>query len=261
MSRAAALRLVALFGVDFEDGLPADAVAAVEDALRDRVRGYVVTPNVDHVVRFQRDPDFRAAYDGASFRFADGTPIVWASRLLGRGLRGRVTGADLLPALCGMAADRGYSVFILGGAEGVADRAAGNLVARYPRLRVAGTHTPPPGFGEDPGPVAEALDAVRRARPDLLFVGLGSPRQELWVHRHWDDLACTVAVCCGAAIDFAAGTQRRAPAWVQRAGVEWLWRLLREPRRLWRRYLVDDAAFLGIFLKEWWRLRVRRQAP
>jgi N-acetylglucosaminyldiphosphoundecaprenol N-acetyl-beta-D-mannosaminyltransferase len=100
--------------------------------------------------------------------------------------------------------------------------------------------------------------AVRAARPDLLFVGLGSPTQELWVHRYWDRLACTVAVCCGAAIDYAAGVKPRAPLWMQRAGLEWLWRLAHEPRRLWRRYLVDDVAFVGIVLREWWRLRVRK---
>jgi N-acetylglucosaminyldiphosphoundecaprenol N-acetyl-beta-D-mannosaminyltransferase len=87
---------------------------------------------------------------------------------------------------------------------------------------------------------------------------MGSPKQELWVHRHWDRLACTVAVCCGAAIDYAAGVKPRAPRWMQRAGLEWFWRLVHEPRRLWRRYLVDDVAFLGIVLSEWWRLRVRK---
>lgn len=104
----------------------------------------------------------------------------------------------------------------------------------------------------------DAVHVVNQAKPDILFVGLGSPKQELWVHRYWDRLACTVAVCCGAAIDYAAGVKPRAPLWMQRAGLEWLWRLAHEPRRLWRRYLVDDVAFLGIFLREWWRLRVRK---
>lgn len=253
------LRRISLFGIDFADGRPEDALAAVESALRGRERGYVVTPNVDHMVRLHRDPGFRRAYEDAAFRFADGMPLVWASRLLGRPLRGRMAGSDLLPALAEMAAARGYTIFLLGGGEGVSLRAAMALRARFPVLRVAGVHAPPGRFGEDAVSSDAAIDAVAAARPDILFVGLGSPKQELWVHRHWERLACTVAVCCGAAIDFIAGAQTRAPAWMQRSGLEWLWRLAHNPRRLWRRYLVDDAAFLGIFLKEWWRLRVRKQ--
>jgi N-acetylglucosaminyldiphosphoundecaprenol N-acetyl-beta-D-mannosaminyltransferase len=248
---------VVMFEVTFDDADLAGAVEAIAGALGARARGYVVTPNVDHVVRVQRDAAFRAAYADAAFCFADGMPIVWASRLLGRPLRARVTGADLLPALCEMAAARGFSVFVLGGTEGVAQAAAAALTGRFPLLRVAGTHTPPPEFGDDPRAVEAALQAVAGAAPDVLFVGLGAPKQELWVHAYWSRLAATIAVCCGAAVDYAAGTQVRAPRWAQRAGVEWLWRLAHEPGRLWRRYLVDDVAFLGIFLKEWWQLRRR----
>jgi N-acetylglucosaminyldiphosphoundecaprenol N-acetyl-beta-D-mannosaminyltransferase len=157
-----------------------------------------------------------------------------------------------------MAAAR-VSIFVLGGREGVASRAAANLAARVAGLRVAGTHTPPLGFGTDPVSVEAALDAVARARPDILFLGLGSPKQELWVHEYWDRLATRVAVCCGAAVDFAAGSQTRAPLWVRRVGLEWCWRLV-HGRDAWRRYLVEDAAFLGIFLREWWHLRGRRPA-
>jgi N-acetylglucosaminyldiphosphoundecaprenol N-acetyl-beta-D-mannosaminyltransferase len=139
----------------------------------------------------------------------------------------------------------------------VAPAAAAALAARFPGLKVAGTHTPPAGFGDDGAGTEAAVQAVSAARPDILFVGVGSPRQEYWVHQHWDRLSAVVAVCCGAALDYAAGTMRRAPAWMRGTGLEWLWRLAREPRRLWRRYLVRDAAFVGIVLKEWWRRRVR----
>jgi N-acetylglucosaminyldiphosphoundecaprenol N-acetyl-beta-D-mannosaminyltransferase len=248
----------ALFGLTFLNVDLAGAVEAIAAALARGARGYVVTPNVDHVVRLHRQPALREVYHHALFCVADGMPIVWASRWLGRPLRARVTGADLLPALCAMAARRGYSIFVLGGGEGVAPRAVANLRARVTGLHVAGTHTPPPEFGTDAASVEAAIAAVARARPDILFLGLGSPKQELWIHDHWDRLAARVAVCCGAAVDFAAGGQTRAPAWVQRVGLEWLWRLAHEPRRLWRRYLVEDAAFLGIFLREWWHLRRRR---
>ncbi len=215
-----------------------------------------MTPNVDHLMQYRRNPTYRSACDAASLRLADGMPIVWASRLLGRPLPARVAGSDLLPALCQTAAARGYTVFLLGGAAGVSERAATRLRTRFPRLRIAGLHAPPERFTPDDGAAAlAAVAAVNAVKPALLFVGLGAPKQELWVHRYWHRLDATVAVCCGAAIDYAAGARIRAPLWMQRAGLEWVWRLAREPGRLWRRYLVQDAAFLGIFLKEWWSVR------
>ncbi|MDR5709090.1 MAG: WecB/TagA/CpsF family glycosyltransferase, partial [Armatimonadota bacterium] len=222
-------------------------------------RGYIVTPNTDHVVRYHRDPAFRKAVDGAWLRLADGMPVVWASRLVGNPLPERVAGSDLLPELCRLAAERAYSVFFLGGRAGVARQAAENLKSRYRGLKVAGTYTPVEGFAQDPYDQEAAVEAVNRTEPDILFVGLGSPVQELWVHRNWDRLRVRVAVCCGAALDYAAGTQPRAPWWMRRAGLEWLWRLVHEPRRLWRRYLVDDLAFFGLVLQAVWAKRVRRR--
>jgi N-acetylglucosaminyldiphosphoundecaprenol N-acetyl-beta-D-mannosaminyltransferase len=230
-------------------------VAMVERALARGLRGYIVTPNVDHVVLYRESEAFRTACNGAALRLADGMPIVWASRLLGRPLRARTAGADLFPALCQMAAARGHTVFLLGGAAGVAEQAAIRLTGRLPGLRIAGVHAPPDRF-DSKGEAAEAaVRAVNSARPSLLFVALGTPKQELWVEHHWKRLDVGVALCCGAALDFVAGVQIRAPVWMQRAGLEWLWRLAREPGRLWRRYLVRDAAFVGIFLKEWWSVR------
>jgi len=229
----------------------------VERAIAREARGYVVPVNVDLLLQYRESPAMRAACDGAALRVADGMPIVWAARLLGRPLPARVAGADLVPALCEMAAARGYTVFLLGGRTGVADQAAGLLAARFPGLRVAGTHTPPDRFAPDGTAALAAVRAVNASRPALLFVALGAPKQELWVHRHWERLDATVALCCGAALDFAAGRRSRAPIWLQRAGAEWAWRLAHEPGRLWRRYLVRDAAFVGIFLKEWWSARNR----
>lgn len=230
-------------------------VAVVERALAAGTRGYIVTPNVDHLIEYRRNGAYQTACDAAALRLADGMPIVWASRLLGRSLPARVAGSDLLPALCRMAASNGCTVFLLGGAAGVAQQAAARLTERFPGLRIAGVHAPPERFASDGAAALEAVRIVNAVKPALLFVGLGAPKQELWVHRHWSRLDVTVAVCCGAAIDFAAGTQVRAPRWMQWAGLEWVWRLAREPGRLWRRYLVRDAAFMGIFLREWWSVQ------
>ena len=242
-------------------GLPFDnldmpqTVATVAHALAGGVRGYVVTPNVDHLVLYHESEPFRTACDEASLRLADGMPIVWASRLLGRPLRARVAGSDLFPALCRMAARDGYPVFFLGGAPGVAERAASHLSARLPGLRVAGVYAPPQHFEPEGEAADAAVRAVNAVRPALLFVALGTPRQELWVHRQWARLDATAVLCCGAAFDFIAGIQIRAPGWMQRVGLEWLWRLAHDPARLWRRYLVRDAAFVSIFLKEWWNVQ------
>lgn len=249
---------VDLPGVRVHDVTLEEAVDAISTLLESRTRGYVVTPNAHHIVLLHRDPALKDAYEHAVLRLPDGTSLLWASRLLGTPLRERVAGADLLPALCRTAASCGYSVFLLGGRKGIAPQAAARLSRAYPGLRIAGIHTPPDQFARNEQAMEEALHAVNRVQPDILFVGLGAPLQELWVHRVWHRLRVLVAVCCGAALDFAAGTRPRAPLWVQRAGVEWLWRLAHEPRRLWHRYLVQDAAFVGIVLTEWWQRRMRR---
>jgi N-acetylglucosaminyldiphosphoundecaprenol N-acetyl-beta-D-mannosaminyltransferase len=242
---------VCLGGLLFDNLDMPQTIAAVARALDRGLRGYVVTPNVDHLVLYQERDSFRAACDGASLRLADGMPIVWASRLLGRPLRARVAGSDLFPRLCEMAAAKGHRVFLLGGAAGVAERAANHVATRFPGLRIAGVYAPPDQFEREGRASEAAVEAVNAAKPALLFVALGTPKQELWVHHHWGRLDVGVALCCGAAFDFIAGVQIRAPVWMQQAGLEWLWRLARDPGRLWHRYLVRDAAFVGIFVKEW----------
>jgi len=248
---------VSVSGVQLDDLDLRETIAILKAALARRVRGYVVTPNIDHIVRYQKHPAFRASYDAAALRLADGVPVVWASRLLGQPLKARVAGADLLPALCEMAAGEGYSIFLCGGESGVAERAAAALARRFPGVRIAGMYTPPQKFQYEGLQAEAAVRAVNETKPDILCVALGSPTQELWTHRYWDQLQVTVAVCCGAALDYAAGVKVRAPLWMQRAGLEWLWRLAHEPGRLWKRYLVQDAAFLGIFMKEWWERHTR----
>jgi N-acetylglucosaminyldiphosphoundecaprenol N-acetyl-beta-D-mannosaminyltransferase len=233
------------------------AVAAIFRAIDGGRRGYVVTPNAQHVVLFRRDPVFRASCEGAALRLADGMSLVWASRFFGRTLPARVAGSDLLPEVCRAAAARGASVFLCGGQSGVAQRAAKNLARRYPGLRVAGTFTPAERFQWVGDAADDAVRAVNGARPDVLFVGLGAPTQEAWVHEHWDRLQVPVAICCGAALDYAAGARRRAPGWMRRAGLEWVWRFVGEPRRLWRRYLVLNVVFLGICFTEWCRVHFR----
>ncbi len=232
----------------------AEAVDAIAGLVARGRGGFVVTPNVDHVVMAERREDFRAAYAAADLSVADGQPIVWSSRLLGPALPEKVSGSDLVLPLMERAARSGWRVFLLGGRPGVAEAAAERLRARG--VDVVGTSAP--SIRTDPDRLdagaRSAAESVRAARPHLVLVALGAPKQELWMYRHREALAPAVLLGVGAALDFLAGAVPRAPRWVSRAGLEWLWRLSREPRRLWRRYLVQDALFVAVL---WRALRTR----
>ncbi|SEL56354.1 N-acetylglucosaminyldiphosphoundecaprenol N-acetyl-beta-D-mannosaminyltransferase [Nonomuraea pusilla] len=205
--------------------------------------GAIVTANVDIVRAATRDPALAALVARFELVVADGMPVVWAGRLAGVRLPERVTGASLVHTLARRAARDGRSVYLLGGEPGVPEAAARALAGRFPGLRVAGTHAPPFGFDADRDGRREAVRRVAEARPDLVLVGLGFPKQERLI----EDLRAAHPrawyLGCGAGIAMAAGRFRRAPAALQRVGGEWLHRLVLEPRRLARRYLRDDAPF------------------
>ena len=210
---------------------------------------YVCTPNVDYVVKSRRNESFREAINAADLRVPDGMWIIYASRLAGRPLRASVTGRMLLPRLAAHCRDAGRSIGIVGAADGVAARAAARLKAAYPGLNVRHTISPPMGFLVGSQADNEILAALRADPVDLLFVALGAPKQEIWMHEHRDDLPKTVLIGVGAGVDIVAGRFREAPRWMTRVGLEWLFRLAQEPRRLARRYLVDDPWILLWALK------------
>jgi N-acetylglucosaminyldiphosphoundecaprenol N-acetyl-beta-D-mannosaminyltransferase len=223
-------------------------VAHLVDALRDGQGGWVATPNVDICRAVRRDPAVRALIGQASLTVADGMPLLWAARLRGTPLPERVTGASLIFSISAAAARHGQSVYLLGGEPGVPERAAEQLIRRYPGLRVAGTDAPPFGFDATEQGVAQLRDRLAEAGPDVVFVGLGCPKQERLITRLAPALPTAWFIACGAAIPFAAGALQRAPHWMQRAGLEWAYRLASEPRRLMRRYLVDDLPFAARLL-------------
>lgn len=233
-----------------------DRIAALVDR---GCGGAVFTPNVDHVVLADDDARFRDAYQRASLALPDGAPIPWAARLLGTPIPEKVSGSDLVIPLARLAAARGWRVFLLGGAPMVAERVAERL-ARDFGVAVVGRESPmidASGIGETDEAI---LRRIRAARPHLLLVALGAPKQELWIDRHRQALGAVVSVAVGASLDFLAGHVPRAPRWMSRAGLEWLYRLAREPRRLWRRYLVRDPRFLLIVARTARLPRAGRQA-
>jgi N-acetylglucosaminyldiphosphoundecaprenol N-acetyl-beta-D-mannosaminyltransferase len=214
-------------------------------AQADSPRRYAVTPNIQHVALLRRDAAFRAAYRGAALVLPDGFPVCLAMRpFLGRAQE-RVTGADLVPALCEAAAERGLSVGFLGGRPGASKEAARRLIQAFPGLDVALVEAAPLGFDRRPEELERVLREVARASPQVLFVGLGAPKGELFLARHADRLGPGVALSVGAAIDFQAGLVSRAPARWQALRLEWVWRIRQEPRRLAGRYLLSAPAFLA----------------
>ncbi len=225
------------------------ALDAIEALVHRGTGGLVVTPNVDHVVIAERDLAFRAAYAAADLSLADGMPVVWASRLLGAPVPEKISGSDLIEPLVRRAAERRWRVFLVGAGPGVAEEAATRL-ARDMGVNVVGTFAPRIRLDGGADDTAETVRKIREARPDLLLVAFGAPKQEVWSHRYRTELGPVVTVGIGASLDFLAGRIRRAPRWVSRSGLEWLWRLVREPRRLWRRYLVQDPAFLRIVWRQ-----------
>ena len=210
---------------------------------------YVVTPNVDHTVMYQENEALREAYDHASMVVADGAPLIAASRILGCPLPERVAGSDLAPHLLARAnqeaehSGRPMRLFLLGAGPGVADRAVTNINQRWPGVVTCGTYCPPLGFEKDSAENERILAAIAKAKPDVVLVGLGAPKQELWVSAHRERLDAKVALCIGATIDFLAGEKQRSPVWLQRLGLEWLHRLLSEPKRLASRYAKDAWVF------------------
>ncbi|HLZ01627.1 MAG TPA: WecB/TagA/CpsF family glycosyltransferase [Bradyrhizobium sp.] len=212
-----------------------EAVASIVSAAEHGDNFSVCTLNLDHVVQLQRRSDFRAAYRRARFVTADGFPIVVLGRLLGTQIR-RTTGADLVEPVCQQARDKGLPIYLLGSSNVTLAATARRLSERFRGLRIAGFHAPGPNFDPHSEEADLAIEGIRASGAKLCFVALGAPRQELFAARCLDELDGTGMLCIGAALDFIAGTKSRAPSATQKAGLEWAWRMMREPRRLGPRY-------------------------
>jgi N-acetylglucosaminyldiphosphoundecaprenol N-acetyl-beta-D-mannosaminyltransferase len=245
-------------------GLPIDrltlggAIDAIDELVSSGRGGAVFTPNVDHVVEYQDNERLRDAYEAASLSLVDGVPVLWASHLLGEPLPEKVSGSDLVMPLLRHAAKREWRVFLLGGGDGVAEMAKRSLENSIPGIDVVGALSPRIDMRQERAVRAPVVEAVGRAKPQVVIVALGAPKQELFIHESREALRPAVLFGLGASLDFIAGTVPRAPEWMSRSGLEWLFRLSREPRRLWRRYLVRDPKFLLILARSVRDTRVRR---
>ncbi len=226
-----------------------EAVSYVGTMAKEGRGAFVVTPNVDHMIKLTRDKEFARIYKDADLILADGVPLLWFAKGLGDPIPEKVSGSDLFPKVCKMAADEGLSVFLLGGNEGVAKKAAEKLKERYAALQIAGTYCPPFGFEKDEKEIDRIVGMLSEAKPDILFVGLGAPKQEKFFDSIRERVQIPVAIHVGASFDFVAGTVKRAPKWMSKVGLEWFYRLIKEPKRMFKRYLIDDVRIFPLYLR------------
>lgn len=251
----AAAPAIHIAGCRIDNLTMAETLQAVEGFVASGQPHQHVVVNVDKLVKAAQDPELRRIVNDCALVNADGMPVVWASRLLGRPLKERVAGIDLFDALMARAAERGWRVYLLGARREVVDEVQRRYAARFPQLAFAGWRD---GYWT-PAQEPAVADAIARARTDLLFVAISSPMKERFLGRWQAHMRVPFAMGVGGSFDVAAGRVRRAPRWMQRAGLEWFFRFLQEPRRMFRRYFVDDAAFAGVLWREWRELRQQRR--
>jgi len=243
---------VDVLGVGISATTLQEAVRLVEHWVERGERHYVNVCTVHTVMECRQAPKLREIVNSSGLSTPDGMPLVWLSRLRGHPTTERVYGPDLMLALCARSATTGHRHFFYGGRPGVAEQLVEHLSARYPGLRVAGVHAPPQRPADAEEDVA-VLAMINAARPDLVWVGLGTPKQDYWMARHLPRLSAPVLIAVGAAFDMHAGLLRQAPRWMQRSGLEWAFRLAQEPRRLAYRYLVLNPRFVLAVLLGWWK--------
>ena len=226
-----------------------ETLQKTDELIREEKNAYIVTPNVDHIIQLERGGELREAYRDADLILTDGKPLIWISKWYGTPIKEKISGSDLFPKLCQLAAEKGYTMYFLGAAEGVAAKAAENLMKRYPGLQVVGTYSPPFGFEKDEEELVKIISQIRAVKPHILIVGLGCPKQELFIFHHRKELGVPLSLGLGASLDFEAGNIKRAPAWMANHGLEWLYRITQDPKRLAKRYLVDDMKIFRLAMK------------
>lgn len=221
----------------------------IDKLIQKKICSYVVTPNVDHIVRLEKDEELQKVYKNASLILTDGKPLIWISKWYKTPIKEKISGSDLFPRVCQLAANKNYTMYLLGTAEGVADTAARNLMKKYPGLNIVGTYSPPFGFEKNEQEMNKIKAQIQDVHPDILIVGLGCPKQEKFMYYHCKELGVPISFGLGASIDFEAGNIKRAPKWMSNHGLEWLYRFSKEPKRLFKRYFVDDIKIIQVARK------------
>lgn len=226
-----------------------EAIYNIENLIAKKIKSYIVAINVDVVVKIENDAYLKKITDNADMVLVDGKPLIWISKIHKKTVKAKVSGSDLAPKLCAVAAQKGYTLFILGGKEGIAEQAKKRLEEQFPKIRIVGTYAPPFGFEYDKMELDKINNMISEVHPDMLMVCLGCPKQEKWIYDNYQKYDATVSICAGATVDFLAGNVKRAPKWVSEHGFEWLYRFFQEPKRMFKRYFIDDVKILKLVWK------------
>lgn len=226
-----------------------ECVEEIERLISVGGKHYIIAVNADVIMKIEHDEKLKAATDEADMVIVDGKPLIWIAKKHKKPIREKISGSDLVPILCRKAGEKGYSVFILGGKEGIAERAKSNLEKDIPDINVVGTYAPPFGFETNEEEIGKVIQAINEVKPDILLVCFGCPKQEKFVFDHIRDYEAKISICAGATVDFLAGNVKRAPKWMSNVGLEWLYRFFKEPRRLFRRYFIDDIKIFRLARK------------
>lgn len=226
-----------------------ETLSAIENMISTGEKNYVVAINVDVVIKIEEDSYLKEITDSADMVLVDGKPLVWISKLYKRPVKAKISGSDLVPLLCEKAAQKGYSIFIIGGKEGVAKQAKYNLEKNLPGIKIVGTYAPPLGFEKNMSELNHINNIISEVHPDLLIACFGCPKQEKWIYENYQKYDAKVSICAGATVDFLAGNVKRAPKWMSNHGLEWFYRFTKEPKRMFKRYFVDDMKIAKLVWK------------
>lgn len=226
-----------------------EAISSIENMIEADKKSYVVAINVDVVMKIEKDIYLKRIVDNADMVLVDGKPLVWISKMHNKPLKAKISGSDLVPLLCEVAAEKHYSMFFIGGKDGVAEQAKKRIERKLPDIKIVGTYAPPLGFEKDEEELKKINKIISAAKPDLLISCFGCPKQEKWIYENINEYDAKVSICAGATIDFLAGNVKRAPHWMSEHGLEWFYRFIQEPKRMFKRYFIDDVKIIRLIKK------------
>lgn len=243
---------VNILGISISNVNYSETLIKIENFLKSRDKYYAIfTPNTDFIIQAIKDKQFKNILNSADLLIPDGKPLVWASRFLGKPLKMKVSGSEVFFRICEKASTLGYKIFLMGAKDNVANKAKRNLEENYPGIKIVGTYSPPFGFEKNKKELHKIINMLLVSEADILIVGLGTPKQEKFIFSYKKNYRIPLSIGVGASIDFAAGTKKMPPRRIKKVGFAWLWRLLEEPKRLWKRYLIEDMKFFYyVFLQK-----------
>lgn len=226
-----------------------EALDSIDNMIKSGKKSYIVMVNVDVIIKIEKDKKLKSITDNADMVLVDGKPLVWISKWHRKPVKAKISGSDLVPELFNVAVKNKYSIFILGGKEGIGAMAKQNAEIKFPGINIVGTYAPPFEFEKNDKEIDKINDIIMAKKPDLLIVCFGCPKQEKWIYDNYQKYNAKVSICAGATVDFLAGNIKRCPEWMSNHGLEWLYRFFKEPTRLFKRYFVDDVKILKLVWK------------